>query len=544
MLASTEACDRIAMIYAEIKTAKDASPVPVFSNGHPAHSLYNPIREAEKCVSTLSAACNFFVLIGLGAGYAAEIILRKNKNAKIIAVEESTCDIEFLKKIPRVQKLLSENISRIFLVPTEKLFDEVKKKYLPAVYGDMEISVLQSWAYENQNGLENARAVLKNALKDIAADYSVQSHFGKIWQRNIINNFKFLSEAETSKNTRQMNVPASAHDLHLPTEKIAFVAAAGPTLDDAIDILRQNRKNYFIISTDTAYSALCACGISSDVVVSIDAQNVSHNHFMLHGKKRPLFVLDASCPVCISQKCANDGEILLVCGGHPLAQYYARYTKNMTQLFSGTGTVTIAAVDFALKAGFTRIEVAGADFAYVNGKSYAHGTYLDALYYANASRIHTVETQYDTLLFRTPLVKKNDDVRGNIATTSVLESYRKSFEKFLSSVDMNLSYDGKIYHCVSKNLHTENHSRNIQKTDAVDFAHFKKNILRDIEKEISDLHYKKSLFDSISPIAVSVLPYVAYLRSRYQQHRHQIDNNFDFHSLLELAYKSLILYTK
>ena len=39
---------------------------------------------------------------------------------------------------------------------------------------------------------------LSLALKKISADFSVQSHFGKIWQRNIINNLKQISHITCS----------------------------------------------------------------------------------------------------------------------------------------------------------------------------------------------------------------------------------------------------------------------------------------------------------------------------------------------------------
>ena len=63
-------------------------------------------------------------------------------------------------------------------------------------------------------------------------------------------------------------------------------------------------------------------------------------------------------------------------------------------LFSGAGTVTIAATDFAFHCGFKNIQVFGADFSYQNGKTYAKGTYLDVLYHKDENKILNADFLY------------------------------------------------------------------------------------------------------------------------------------------------------
>ena len=71
-----------------------------------------------------------------------------------------------------------------------------------------------------------------------------------------------------------------------------------------------------------------------------------------------------------------------------------------------SGTVTMAALNFAIKMGFENINIIGADFGYLNGKTYAKGTYFDSIYNIKTLKTNTNETIFDKLLFRTNLIQE------------------------------------------------------------------------------------------------------------------------------------------
>ena len=107
---------------------------------------------------------------------------------------------------------------------------------------------------------------IKLSLEKISADFSVQAHFGKIWQSNIMKNLKLASKI-SSKTAGGGN------------KKKAAVIAAGPSFDETINLLLKH-DDYYIISTDTAFSTLLKYGLIPDAVISLDGQTVSFNHYL------------------------------------------------------------------------------------------------------------------------------------------------------------------------------------------------------------------------------------------------------------------------
>mgnify|MGYP003501780078 CR=1 FL=1 len=95
---------------------------------------------------------------------------------------------------------------------------------------------------------------------------------------------------------------------------------------------------------------------------------------------------------------------------HPLLNFIQ---NNFKILSSGTGTITMSALDLAVQLGFKNIEILGADFGYINGKSYAKGTYLDTLYQKSSNKIEPSELIFDKLLFRTNLIKNESKLKQN-----------------------------------------------------------------------------------------------------------------------------------
>lgn len=383
-------------------------------------SRYNPEKEAESFAAQYSDNDIFFVIGGLCGGYHIQSLLKANMHRKIIAVEQSEDDFNFLMDIECCRKL-SEDSRVIFSTPAS-LFRNILDNYLPAVHGKIVFDSLRGWQNSSSRTAAEIRAVSEKALESERSDFAAQSRFGKIWHKNIINNLKL------SQNQFSIHSFLSCRG----NKRTAAVIAAGPSLDSSIKKIREMRESYFIIATDTSFPALVKSGIIPDTVVSIDGQQISHCHFFYIKEALPstLFLLDLCADSSSARKIAElGGRIAFFTSGHPLAAMASEFCgTSFISLFSGAGTVTIAAADFAYKAGFSKVEFFGADFSYPGGKPYARGTYLDELYEKDQTRISTAETRFSALMYRTNLIR----VDGKASTTEVLDSYRKSLEYFLS----------------------------------------------------------------------------------------------------------------
>lgn len=407
-------------VYTNLCSSKTNLLVPL-KDGLSVCSKYDPVKEAEMFSSQFSNDTLFFVIPGLCGGYHVKKLLEQNENRKIIVVEQSREDFKFLNQIDCCKELSKD--PRVIFCPAENLFNTIINTYLPGVYSNLQFACLRGWENAFSDFLKVIRQTVDLALDSVRADYSVQARFGKIWQKNIFENLKLADGCKSQ---------ALFDELKKYTKKTAAIIAAGPSLDESISQLIQKREDYFIISTDTAYSTLLKSNITPDAVLSLDAQMISHAHF-LHEKKlfsNTVFIMDLCSSPAISRKLiANGNKILFFESGHPLCILASRACSNsFIHLNAGAGTVTIACADLAAKLGFTKTQYFGADFAFLNGKPYAKGTYLETLYNKDSNCINSSEKTYLSLMYRRQLIKKN-----NRLTTEVLENYRKSFEYFLNT---------------------------------------------------------------------------------------------------------------
>ncbi len=418
--------------YSSWKIAKTGEAVPCFTNGKPSASMYNPQREAEQFAQLLNEGFN--VIVGYASGLHVKESLSQHKNGKIIVVEKNTETIHFL--------LSNKDIiipKHIHLCTVEELDSVIINEYFPPIDGNFSVVPLRSWVEANPTTFEDIKIRVQSTLKDISADVSTQAHFGKLWHRNIIQN---LSICEQSGYARLLDIRKS----QFPTAKTAFIAGAGPGLEDCFNELKTNREQYYIISTDTAYHSLTEQGIVSDVVVSIDAQHISHSHFMCEKNQNTIFAFDLCAnPVAAKSLIRENYTICYFKSNHPLCTfvdnwYKSKYQSNFFPTITSTGgTVTLSALNFARKVGFTKYYTGGCDFAYSNGKMYSKGIYMDTIFNSISNKLKTTENLFASLFFRAPLI-----IEEKSKTTELLRTYKRSFDAFftqergkITSVDTN-----------------------------------------------------------------------------------------------------------
>lgn len=406
--------------------AKDGLEVPVFLSGKMSHSKYSPEKEADRFAENTKYS-SLFLVLGLSGGYHIDALSKKYPSSKILVLENSKDDIDFLMKNVRSITEVSKN-ENVKIFEKKDIEKVLLENYLPTLYPTFSVLGLQSWEGEMKDEIQKIREKIKHTISEISADFATQARFGKIWQNNIMKNIFSTSDVSIS----------------LPTKKTAVIVAAGSSLNKTISYIKKNRKNIFVIATDTAFLLMKKRKITADAVVSLDAQNISHNHFMTQFEKETIFVLDIAVSPCIVRKIKKNGnKIIFSFSGHPLAAFIENENgkNSFFHLDSGSGTVTISAVDFAKKAGFEKIVVLGADFAYIDGACYAEGTYLDDIFQKKQNRIIPFETQFSLLMFRSAL----KSVSKNKKTTELLDSYRKSFENWAKNNGYKVFFENDVY---------------------------------------------------------------------------------------------------
>ena len=478
--------------------SKTSIEIPAFENGQTFESKYNPQREAETLLTTIEKEYSFFLVCGIGSGTFIKELSLQFPKAKIIAVENSVSDINFISEFPSFISI--KNNPQITIISKEDCKKTLIQNYLPAIYPDAKIIFQRNWALHNEETFNYLKEEITQALEEIKYDFSVQSQFGKLWQDNIIKNLLIFNTLPCSRK------------LSLDLTKTALVVAAGPSLDKFVQQINKNRENYYIIATDTASRSLTQNNIVSDLIVSIDGQFLSYNHFFNNDYKNTAFLFDLCANSSIVEKLKKySDKIFFFSNSHPLSEYFRKRTNGIQNIYTGSGTVTIAALDFALKAGFKNIEVCGADFSYINNKAYTKGTYLDFLYYKNSCKIHNAEYSFNKLMFRTELEKISDKA----CTSSVLKEYKKSFENYLDLCNCTFTHDKDLY-IINNNMQKPEKSEN-------------KNCIS-IQEAYKDLIENAHNYEEV------FLPYIAWLRNQKDY------KELSFDKLFFLAHRAFVSY--
>ncbi len=511
-------------IYKEFEEAKNGTLIPVFLSGKTMESRYNPQRDAQALCDTITGEEKFFLVLGVGSGLFLELLSQKYPDAKIIAFELFEEDLAFLQTNERIKEL-SKNplISFAHLQNFEELLIQ---NYLPAKYGNLKIVEQRAWVNENQNQIEKINSTLQKTLGIISADYSVQAHFGKIWTSNIMNNSLLAQKHHLYSFENKADI----------LKKTAVIVAAGPTLDKTLSLLCDNntRENYFIISTDTAAQTLYKHVITPEVIVSIDGQSVSYNHFINQKKSdstnqsgnpgqggtSPVFAFDL-CSNSSAERyvCEKDSKVFFFCSGHPLSSAInASNGYALPVIFSGAGTVTITAVDLAVQSGFEKLLILGADFSYSKGKAYSSGTYLDTLYNKDSSKLSKAEGTFSKLMFRTELKSLSQDVK----TTEILEAYKFSLEKYLTEKNITFSKEKDIYklECPPLTASSSDSQGIFTRAPAFSLKNF----------------FNKLTASSPEENEMLLLPYLAWLRNNQQYQK------LSYNELLKLSLDSIVSY--
>lgn len=397
-------------LYAGVSTSKTGKLVPTYHDGSAAHSLYDPEREARQLAREYPDDA-FIVFAGIGGGYLVREYLARHPGARCAVAESGSANLATLGSLVDISDILNNPaVTLIADCADASAADILAASYVPALHGDFRVIALRSWQDRNAGAFRAFETQVRRALDRVSADFSVQTHFGKLWFRNILLN---LSACE------RLHSPIPAIDTG---RKHAVIAAAGPGLENSLSGLRRARESYAIFSTDTAFGTLMDSGIVPDFFVSVDAQAISVRHAMHPLRAETTVILDLCGNPDIALEASRRGSpVIFASGGHPLARYASLWAP-LPLLDSSSGTVTLAARQAAHALGFRAVSLVGADFAYVDGKPYARGTYLDATFSKEALRLAPAETRYASLMFRTKVGRIME--HGRITyTTDVLDRY-------------------------------------------------------------------------------------------------------------------------
>jgi hypothetical protein len=379
----------------------------------PLHSMIDPQREAQRLISE-TGDTGFVVFLGLGGGFAVKALLDQTE-ANVLVIDFNNDAVKELFSVIDYSKLFKNE--RFFFLSdpsSEEIKEFIVKNYKPSLHGGIKAMPLRTRTEADLQLFNDASKAIQEAIEIVSQDYSVQAHFGKRWFSNIIRNV--LNAESSINNSTCKKFPSSVQE--------AAIVAAGPSLDRQISVLKEYKsRQVFIISCDTALPALLHHGILPDAAVSIDCQHISYYHFLGCNLQNIPLICDIASPPLLSAF-----SPLFFSSDHPLAQYISSYWMPFPKLDTSGGNVTYACLSLAENLGARRITFFGADFSYVNSRTYARGTYIYPYFEKKQNRFSPLETQASSFLYRSPFLPKMSQTQ-NYRETSSLRFYREKLEE-------------------------------------------------------------------------------------------------------------------
>ncbi len=380
------------------------------------HSRFDPIKEGRRYLESCPDT-GYIIFLGLGAGYHIHSFLVDNRISHILIIEK---DIEKTKMILEhvdMRPILMDHRVKILIDPTPSDIEAaLLSRYLPSITGNLSTVSLQARITANKTFFEDAVTAINEVIGQIADDYTVQSQFGKKWFVNTLAN---LPKAGLSTQTLK------------PIYK-ALITGAGPSLEEQIPDIKTNRKDSFLIATDTSLPSLLIHDIIPDVVISIDCQQVSYHHFLGGFPKEVPLVLDLASPPVLTDLTE---KLVFFSSGHPFSQYVTSHWRLFPRIDTSGGNVSHAALSLAGLLGAHEIFLFGIDFSFPEGKSYARGTYVYPYFRSFESRYTPLETQNFSFLLMNKHILKQKTNRGYRYTTKPMISYKARLEKAISGME-------------------------------------------------------------------------------------------------------------
>jgi hypothetical protein len=370
------------------------------------HSRYNPVAEAQR-MSASVAKTDTVICLGLGAGLhvpalaaAARFLLIVEWDASVTRAVLEHADLRGALSLCNVSVLVAPS--------SEELAEHLAQHYVAALHGSPLIVSLQGQCAADPEGIGRTRRTVSDAVEILKDDLAVQARLGRAWVRNALMNLGRVLPPWAPLTFAGRSV---------------LIAAAGPSLEDHLTILRHRGSRYALIATDTAAPTVVSAGIRPDLVLSIDCQPASVHHVLPEAVRSLPFLVDLSAPPSLVDAVRHVGFYL---SSHPLARYLAAAGLGYPSLDTGAGNVTHVAALLAASRGAAEIIVVGADFAYPGGRTYARGSYVDRLFHARATRFRGAASAHFRFLHERPGLTANSGSAAGYAQ-ALLTAYGHRF---------------------------------------------------------------------------------------------------------------------
>ncbi len=331
------------------------------------HSSYNPSREAQNFVNSLTCPFkpNVVIAIEPGLSYILPPLKERFPQAEFICI--SVCDqFDSLGK-RTVTDSKGKTFSWDLIIPytsdenllAEKLYSFLGEEKLctclvasPKTSDDF---------FPNETGI-CWKAIKQTILKARDVLYT-RSYFSQRWLKNTV---KFISY--------------SNHYLGLQsTQKDIIIAASGPSLQGSLPFIKKHRHSFYLIALSSGLSPLLSYGITPDLLLSTDGGFWAKKHINYPGLQNQVssLVYALPCEAAISSTILQEHSIVPLTYDHSLGKELMDLCHIPYGLVMRNGTVSGTATCLALSLTNKNIYLCGVDLESVAGFQHTQPNQLD-----------------------------------------------------------------------------------------------------------------------------------------------------------------------
>jgi hypothetical protein len=323
------------------------------TNGRFCHDIDNPMYEAWlQAIDLVDTNCFEYHILGCGLGYLPyQIWSEMEKSAKIVIYEVGQECLNYALSYGVLGRIDEKDLEIRIFDSMEELMDSFMDTRAEGKERKFCVSPWMSLLYPTEYD-QTIDTLLTNEL-------GIRDN-EKLWRINANKNLK-----KTSLNDNDLK--SKFHNDEW------IVVAAGPSLIDNLDFLRESKGKRTIVCVNTSLRKLAREGIEPDLVTAVDPLPILATH--LDGVEEATVKIPLLAEVCTSWSYVERyrGPVYL-CTKYDMLQYMRPETvREDGEAWIAGCTVTNLALEACFRFGAKKIYLVGVDLAYPGNKTHADG---------------------------------------------------------------------------------------------------------------------------------------------------------------------------
>ena len=439
----------------EIVESKNGDCVPsVTRNGRKilVHSRFDPQVEAVRFSAETSVGHDLYIVLGMGFAYHIEALLAKiPPTSNMLVVEKEAAMLKAALKYRDLSALLENNRLSILTNPSEdELAEALKGK------SSLKVSfVTHRGSHQiNEEYYASMLELCRSYLSTKEVNIATLAKFEKVWSANIARNIVPFMKSTAIKNFygKFAGIPA-------------IVVAAGPSLCESLDFIKQNANKAVIIAVDTAMPVLAKAKIQPHFCMAVDPQLVNARYFEALPKLDTLLVADPTVHPSVFHLYKGPAAVTSI--AFDIMKWIENICGEKGEITHG-GSVSTNAFDLAQRLLCSPIILVGQDLSFTGGRAHAKGSYMEEQIFLKTNRLVNAEMHNRKQITSVPRVNAKGIRSQKVLTNQKMMIFMSWFQKQKNENLINATFDGMlipgIKHSPTELLLPDNSNAGIEKT--------------------------------------------------------------------------------